>query len=107
MNESLNPARRRIACFGGANMDLHIQSTVPVILHDSNPGKIHTSPGGVMRNIAENCARLGAAPVLLSAVGKDAFGDRIQKDSEAAGIDMSRVYLHPDCPTSCYMAFMD
>ena len=107
MNESLNPARRRIVCFGGANMDLHIQSTVPVILHDSNPGKIHTSPGGVMRNIAENCARLGAAPVLLSAVGKDAFGDRIQKDSEAAGIDMSRVYLHPDCPTSCYMAFMD
>ena len=107
MNESLNPARRRIACFGGANMDLHIQSTVPVILHDSNPGKIHTSPGGGMRNIAENCARLGAAAMLLSAVGKDAFGDRIQKDSEAAGIDMSRVYLHPDCPTSCYMAFMD
>ena len=98
---------RRIACFGGANMDLHIQSSVPVILHDSNPGKIHTSPGGVMRNIAENCARLGAAPVLLSALGTDAFGDRIRKTCEEAGIDMSCVYLHPTCPTSCYMAFMD
>ena len=49
MNETLNPARRRIACFGGANMDLHIQSSVPVILHDSNPRTHHTSPGGVMR----------------------------------------------------------
>ena len=97
----------RLACFGGVNMDLHIQSTVPVILHDSNPGKIHTSPGGVMRNIAENCARLGCAPVLLSAVGEDALGDRIRKYSEHAGVDMSRIFLHPTCPTSCYMAFLD
>ena len=88
-------------------MDLHIQSSVPVILHDSNPGKIHTSPGGVMRNIADNCARLGCAPVLLSAVGEDALGDRVRRQSAQAGIDMSRVYLHPDCPTSCYMAFLD
>ena len=99
--------RPTIACFGGANMDLHIQSTAAVILRDSNPGKIHTSPGGVMRNIAENCARLGCAPVLLSSVGNDAFGDRIRKASEEAGIDMSRVFVREDCPTSCYMAFMD
>ena len=97
----------RLACFGGVNMDLHIQSTVPVILHDSNPGKIHTSPGGVMRNIAENCARLGCKPVLLSVVGEDALGDRIRKYSEHAGVDMSRIFLHPTCPTSCYMAFLD
>ncbi|MCR4804840.1 MAG: carbohydrate kinase family protein [Clostridia bacterium] len=96
-----------IACFGGANMDLHIQSSVPVVLRDSNPGKIHTSPGGVMRNIAENCARLGCAPVLLSSVGNDAFGDRIRKASEEAGIDMRYVLVREDCPTSCYMAFMD
>ena len=99
--------RPTIACFGGANMDLHIQSTVPVVLRDSNPGKIHTSPGGVMRNIAENCARLGCAPVLLSAVGSDAFGDRILSASALAGIDMSRMLVRDDCPTSCYMAFMD
>ena len=97
----------RLVCFGGANMDLHIQSSVPVILHDSNPGKIHTSPGGVMRNIAENCARLGMDVTLLSAVGSDAFGDRIVKASEAAGIRMDRVSVREDCPTSCYMAFMD
>ena len=96
-----------IACFGGANMDLHIQSTVPVILRDSNPGHIHTSPGGVMRNIAENCARLGADVTLLSAVGNDAFCDRIRKASEEAGIRMDAVMVREDCPTSCYMAFMD
>lgn len=102
-----NNDRRSIACFGGANMDLHIHSSVPVILHDSNPGRIHTSPGGVMRNIAENCARLGARPVLLSSVGSDAFGDRILKASREAGIDMDHVLVRSDCPTSCYMAFMD
>ena len=96
-----------IACFGGANMDLHIQSIVPVILRDSNPGHIHTSPGGVMRNIAENCARLGADVTLLSAVGNDAFGDRIRMASEKAGIRMDAVMVREDCPTSCYMAFMD
>ena len=106
----VNETSRRsglLACFGGVNMDLHIQSSVPVILHDSNPGKIHTSPGGVMRNIAENCARLGCRPALLSAIGRDAFGDRIRRYSEHAGVDMSRIFLHPSCPTSCYMAFMD
>ena len=97
----------RIACFGGVNMDLHVQSSVAVILHDSNPGKIHTSPGGVMRNIAENCARLGCRPILLSAVGEDALGDRIRKYSGEAGIDVTRLYLHPSCPTSCYLAFLD
>lgn len=105
--DALSRRSGSVACFGGANMDLHIQSSVPVILHDSNPGHIHTSPGGVMRNIAENCARLGCRPALLSAIGRDAFGDRIRKDSEDAGIDMRFVYLHPDCPTSCYMAFLD
>ena len=97
----------RIACFGGVNMDLHIQSSGPVVLHDSNPGRIHTSPGGVMRNIAENCARLGCPPVLLSAIGSDALGDRVRSASELAGIDMSRVYLDPACSTSCYMAFLE
>lgn len=109
MNHTTDDTRRSapLVCFGGANMDLHIQSSVPVIFHDSNPGKIHTSPGGVMRNIAENCARLGADVTLLSAVGNDAFGDRIVKMSEAAGIRMDRVLVREDCPTSCYMAFMD
>ena len=103
----MSSVKPQIACFGGTNMDLHIQSTVPVILRDSNPGHIHTSPGGVMRNIAENCARLGADVTLLSAVGNDAFGDRIRKASEEAGIRMDAVMVREDCPTSCYMAFMD
>jgi pseudouridine kinase len=105
--DALSRRSAPVVCFGGANMDQHIQSSVPVILHDSNPGKIHTSPGGVMRNIAENCARLGAEAVLLSSVGNDAFGDRIVKASEEAGIRMDRVLVRSDCPTPCYIAFMD
>ena len=109
MNHNTEHNRRSapLVCFGGVNMDLHVQSSVAVILHDSNPGHIHTSPGGVMRNIAENCARLGCSPVLLSAVGEDALGDRIRAYSKSVGVDVSRLFLHPSCPTSCYLAFLD
>ena len=51
-----------IAGIGGANVDIHGQSLAPIIMRDSNPGKLHTSMGGVVRNVLENCARLGLKP---------------------------------------------
>ena len=92
---------------GGANFDIHIRTTDAPVLRDSNPGHLRTSAGGVCRNIMENLARQGDDCVLLSAVGEDALGDRIRSYSEKAGVDVSRLFLHADCPTSCYMAFLD
>lgn len=48
-----------IAGIGGANMDIHGKSDRQLIMRDSNPGSLHTSLGGVCRNICENLARLG------------------------------------------------
>ena len=48
-----------MAGIGGANVDIHGQSLAPLIMRDSNPGRLHVSVGGVTRNILDNLTRLG------------------------------------------------
>ena len=58
-----------IAGIGGANVDIHGQSDAPIVMRDSNPGRLHLSAGGVCRNICDNLCRLGLTVELCSAVG--------------------------------------
>ena len=60
-----------IAGIGGANMDIHGKSDRQLIMRDSNPGSLHTSLGGVCRNICENLARLGETSLAASAPGRE------------------------------------
>ena len=76
-------------------------------MHDSNPGRVVTSPGGVARNIAENLARLGVDARLLCAVGADEHGDLLLSQGRAAGIDMSNVLRLSDAATSTYVSMLD
>jgi pseudouridine-5'-phosphate glycosidase/pseudouridine kinase len=64
---------------GGAVADIVASPAAgsTVLLRTSSPGTLRVSPGGVGRNIAEGLARLGAHPLLLAAVGDDAFGDQL------------------------------
>ena len=64
---------------GGAVADLVASPAAgsTVLLRTSSPGTLRVSPGGVGRNIAEGLARLGTHPLLLTAVGDDAFGDQL------------------------------
>ena len=62
---------------GAANVDIHGTSRNAVNLHDSNPGFMKISTGGVTRNILENYARLGGNAKLLTVVGNDIYGDKI------------------------------
>ena len=64
---------------GGAVADLVASPAAgsTVLLRTSSPGSLRVSPGGVGRNIAEGLARLGAHPLLLAAVGDDAFGEQL------------------------------
>lgn len=96
-----------IVGIGAANLDLHGQSRRSIVLRDSNPGYIHASAGGVTRNIIENLARQGASTVLLSPIGDDVYGEKIRRDSEAAGIDMSHVLVRKGFASSCYLAMTD
>lgn len=92
---------------GGANLDMHARSRNPVVMRDSNPSFMHTSTGGVTRNIIENLARQGVSCKLLTAVGNDAFGDRILRGCRDVGIDVTRVYVSMEFPSSCYFALTD
>lgn len=92
---------------GGANLDMHARSRNPVVMRDSNPSYMHTSTGGVTRNIIDNLARQGVNCKLLTAVGNDAFGDRILRGCREVGVDVTRVFVSKEYPSSCYFALTD
>lgn len=100
-------SNKYIVGVGAANIDLHGKSKSAIIMRDSNPGYMHTSSGGVTRNIIENLARLGESTFMLSAIGEDAYGEAILRDSIAAGIDMSKILVTNEDSTSTYLAILD
>ena len=92
---------------GAANIDVSGKSRQPIILHDSNPGQLVTSCGGVTRNVCENMARLGADVRLITALGTDVYAEKIRRESTAAGIDLSDAYVVPDHTSSSYVNLLD
>jgi pseudouridine kinase len=99
--------KRYVAGVGAANVDVHGRSRKSIVMRDSNPGFLRTSVGGVTRNILENLSRQGVSTSLLTAVGDDVYGEKILRDSSAAGIDVSHVYKKEGGTSSCYIAMLD
>jgi len=96
-----------VAIIGGANIDIHGKSDQPLRSNDSNPGSVHTSAGGVARNVAENLARLGVDCRLVSAVGDDQHGQMLLRLSREAGIDVLHVQEIESLPPSTYLSVLD
>ena len=96
-----------IAGIGGANVDIHGRSDSRFIMRDSNPGTLHTSLGGVCRNICENLALLGANVKLVTVLGDDANGRAILHGCEQAGIDMTNACVVPGERSSSYVSIVD
>lgn len=96
-----------IAGIGGANVDIHAKGDHPLVMRDSNPGTLHTSLGGVCRNICENLALLGAQVKLVTVVGDDYRGKSILEGCQRAGIDMSAARVIPGERSSSYVSVMD
>ena len=92
---------------GAANVDIHGRSKKAFVMHDSNPGYMSSSAGGVTRNVCENLARLGASVKLISAVGTDVYADQIRRECRAAGIDISHLYTVEGAHSSTYMSLLD
>lgn len=92
---------------GAANVDIHGRSKKAFVMHDSNPGHMSTSAGGVTRNVCENLARLGASVKLITAVGTDVYADQIRRECRAAGIDISNFYTAEGCASSTYISLLD
>ena len=96
-----------IAGIGGANVDIHGQSFSPLIMRDSNPGRLHLSMGGVMRNILDNLTRLGEACQIVTAVGDDAYGQMLRTGCQALGMGTDGMLTRPGHASSTYISIMD
>ena len=96
-----------VVVIGGANID--IQGIPKNRLHykDSNIGEVKVSLGGVGRNIAENCARLGILTRLITVVGDDLYGQKIIKHAQSIGLHMQDSMVLPNVPTSTYLSILD
>lgn len=101
------PNNAYIVGLGAANVDVHGKSRAAVVIHDSNPGHMHSSCGGVTRNVLENLARMGTESKMLTVVGDDVYGHKIIQDSTAAGIDMSNVFVAEGHNSSTYLSILD
>lgn len=96
-----------VAGIGGANVDIHGQSLAPLIMRDSNPGRLHVSVGGVTRNILDNLTRLGERCELVSAVGDDVYGRMLLDSCAALSIGTSQLTVRENHPSSSYISIMD
>ena len=93
-----------VSIIGGINIDIKGIADSESIESDSHPGKIHLSPGGVGRNIAENLSLLGLNVKLFGCVGDDVFGRMILDKTNSSGVNTGRVIINPAVSTSVYLS---
>jgi pseudouridine kinase len=96
-----------VLALGGANLDINAGADHELRPGDSTPGRVHFSPGGVARNVAENLARLGHDSRLFSAVGDDPQGLNLLAQTRHAGVDVSGCWLLPGVATASYVSVHD
>lgn len=92
-----------VVVVGGVNMDIGAVSAGALVARDSNPGHVTTSLGGVGRNIAHNLWLLGQRTAMVTVMGDDDFGRRVQENAKDIGLDLSAGAVLPDCRTGTYL----
>lgn len=102
----------RVVVVGGAVVDLVARPSdgSDLILGTSNPGVVVESDGGVGRNVAEVLGRLGAKPILYTAVGNDSLGHAIaQRLEEECGVVHTEATVNfvSNASTATYLAVMN
>lgn len=96
-----------IAVAGSVNVDIGAHSIQKLRAKDSNPGFVHTSLGGVGRNIAHDLRLLGADVELLTALGDDGYARSMTESCKWLGIGLSHALRVKDVPTSTYVYISD
>lgn len=91
---------------GASNIDITAQSFSSYIPHDSNPGFVKISYGGVSRNIAYNLALLQQKVTFFTALGNDSFASGLENDCKKVGIDLQYA-LHANQSSSVYISIND
>ena len=96
-----------VLVIGAAGIDTTGQAHAALVSGSSIPGTIKSTSGGVARNVAENLARLGESVVLLTAVGNDGPGLRIQHRLQDANINTEHLIMVDGARTASYIALFD
>lgn len=100
-----NPGKTDLLLIGGSDIDYIATSKKKLIRKDSNIGNLEICFGGVMRNIAENLARLGLNINFITPIGNDTHGEAIKENLKSLNIN----FMCPDThyPTAVYIAIQD
>lgn len=96
-----------VTVIGGSNMDIQGFPNNPLVMHDSNPGQVDISMGGVGRNIAENLSRLNVNTKLVSAIGNDLYGNTILSECKNLNIDVNDCFVSDEYSTSIYVSILN
>lgn len=96
-----------VVVIGGVNMDIGGRPNKKLVTHDSNPGQVRMSLGGVGRNIAHNMSLLGIDVRMLTAFGDDLYAQKIAASCGELGIDISHSLQMRGAATSTYLFISD
>ena len=97
----------KIAVYGAANIDIQAVCYYDYVPADSNPGRSYIGLGGVGRNIAENCARLGMHVDLVTVMGDDELSSIIAGDCTRLGIGLEYSLFLKKTASPRYIAMMN
>ncbi len=98
---------KTVIVIGAVNMDICGRPSRTPNMHDSNPGTVSLTPGGVGRNIAHNLRLLGLDVKFVAAIGNDVYGESIYRSCAETGIDMSMCRRIKGARTSTYLYVTD
>ena len=97
----------RVAIYGATNIDVQAVCYNKYIPADSNPGYSYISMGGVGRNIAENCVRLGLHVDLVTVIGDDELSSMVVNDCARLGIGIEQSIFLRNAATPRYICLLD
>ena len=92
---------------GGANMDIQCFPKLDLVYHDSNPGNMKLSSGGVGRNISENMIRLGIRTKLITVLGDDLYANAIIDEAKSIGLEIDDSLFLDKTNSSTYFSVLN
>ncbi|KAK7064265.1 Indigoidine synthase A-like protein [Favolaschia claudopus] len=100
----------KVAIVGCAAVDITAQNksiSNSTASHSTSPGAVTMGLGGVARNIAEACHKLGAPTLLVGALGTDVWGRLLFDETKASGMRTDGLVIRSDERTAVCNLFLD
>lgn len=92
-----------VVVIGALNLDMNGIAKGDLRMHDSNPGRVVLTPGGVGHNISRHLAKAGFDVELISILGDDYAANILSRYCSAEGIGLGFSTRYPG-PSSTYLS---